>query len=120
MSDAVDVAALVARALARRERWVDLEAGKRVCMRRPAAVQMARARGGITVEFLAAAAVGWEGMTEADLLGADGDAGKPLAFAQELWAVIVEDHADWAAKCAQQVMEMAAAHLAEREATAKN
>lgn len=99
---------------------MDLAPGKRVCMRRPAEVRLASLGRGITVEALAAQAVGWVGITEFDLLGSDGDPSKRLDFAPELWAVIVEDRAAWASKCADALLDLVNTHLASTEAVEKN
>lgn len=116
----IDPAGLVARIQAQRESWVELAPGKRVRIRRPAEAQLARFRNGITVDHLAECVVGWEGFTEADLLGPAVGASDALPFAPELWGEVVRDRMDWVGTLAEALAEVISAHLAQRAATAKN
>lgn len=111
---------LVARILAKREHWVDLEPGKRVRIRRPAESAIGGLRGGMTVEQIAATAVGWDGFTEADLVGASQGSNSVVAFDADLWATVLADRMDWAGIVAEKLVESITAHLEAREAARKN
>ena len=118
---ALDHAEIIARVLAQRERWVDIEPGKAVCMRRPPEVEMARLRGGFSVESVAGYAVGWRGITLGDLLGPDAEgAAAEIDFGAELWRTVVADRIDWATTCAQALMELIGEQASAREAARKN
>jgi hypothetical protein len=108
---------LIAQALAKRERWVDLGNGRRVRMRRPPELEMARMRGGVEMEKVAAMATAWEGVTMADVLG-EGES--PVEFDAELWRLLVTDNAEWAAACAATIVDMMSEHMAQRETTRGN
>ena len=97
---------LIARMRSQRQSWVDLEPGKRVQIIRPPESQL--------VDFTTSAGLsqsdmvqiilrrseryvtGWEGFTEADLVGAAGS-GDAIEFTPELWAEVVADKVDWIA-----------------------
>ena len=65
----MDESALIAK-MDERARWVDLPGGKRVQFRRPLETDMGSFVGGVSVEHVCAHVCGWQGFTEADLLGA--------------------------------------------------
>ncbi len=114
---------LIAKALAKRERWVDLGDGKRICMRRPPELELGdliesfRERDKSGVEKAAALAVAWEGFMLADAIG-EGD--EPVSFDADLWRVLMADNTEWATKAANAVLEMLAEHSQRREDAAKN
>lgn len=111
-------AELIAKALALRERWVDLGDGRRVLIRRPGETPLAqRRRSEVTVEWLAGFVIGWEGVTEADVIGT-GTAAVP--FDADLWRVVVEDRVEWAAKVAEAVLDLVNKHTEARAAALGN
>lgn len=118
---AADVKDLIQRALQQRERWVDLEAGKRVCVRRPPELELIRLRmqGRMSLDELSSYAVAWEGVTLQDLLGPD-ESAEPLPFDRELWLHLRADRADWASTAGQAVLALIEERATQREAAEKN
>ncbi|MCL4695451.1 MAG: hypothetical protein KJ023_00090 [Burkholderiaceae bacterium] len=76
-----------------RRQWLEIEPGKRVRVVRPREAQWGRFAAGITVEHAAEFVDGWEGYTQADLVGAAVGSSDPVEFDAELWAEYVLDHA---------------------------
>lgn len=111
---------LIAKVLAKREFWVDLEPGKRVKVRRPAEAEMPSFRGGMTPDRVARCCVGWDGFTEADLLGADVGASDPAAFSPELWETVALDNLDWLGKVSERLVASITDHLAQRKDASGN
>ncbi len=122
----MDAKALLARMAAQREAWCDLAAageryaGLRVQYRRPPEVELPRLRAGVLIEHVVDYACGWEGFTEATLLGAAVGASDPVPFDREVWAAWVRDHVDVVSLVAKAMSETVSAYLVQREATAKN
>lgn len=110
--------ALIAKLRAARERWVELEPGKRVLIRRPGEVALAKMRGAIDVESLCGYVVEWDGITEADLF--PGAAEVSVPFDALLWAEVVCDRAEWAGRIASEIVAMVSEHVGKREAVAGN
>lgn len=110
--------ALIAKLRAARERWVDLEPGKRVCIRRPGEVSLAKLGGRIDVEQLCGYVVAWDGITEGDLFPGASEVSVP--FDHALWAEVIVDRADWAGKVAAETVSMVSEHVAKREAVSGN
>lgn len=111
---------LIARVLAARDQWVDLEAGKRVKVRRPAEAAMPALRSGMAPETVARFCVDWEGFTEADLLGAALGSDTVVKFDVDLWVTVALDHLEWIGKVSEKVVESVSAHLAKRSEAAGN
>jgi hypothetical protein len=114
---------LVARVLAQRERWVDLGDGLRVRIRRPDALARARMVGLDRVAIIEAAlsaAVGWEGFTEARVLGASLGSESAVPFDAALWLVMARDHSTWLHSVLNAYLEMIEQHAEQQEAAAKN
>ena len=94
---------LITQLRAQRQSWVDLAPGKRVQIIRPAESQISeflRTTGNgrsLVVELAQVCkyTVGWDGITEADLLGAAVGACDPVPFDSELWAEVVADRSEW-------------------------
>lgn len=106
--------------LAQREQWVDLEPGKRVRVRRPDETEvLTLRRGNVTPEQWARCCVGWDGITEADLLGAAIGSSDLAEFSVELWVIVVRDHVEWLGKVADKVVEMISVHLAQKDSAGK-
>ena len=116
----MDNAAIVAQALAQRERWVELEPGLRVRVRRPFETVFWRYAKGVSVDDAIACVVGWEGFSEATVLGAAIGSSDPLPFAPEVWDVLARDRFAWVQKVADAVAEAVRAHIAAAAETAKN
>lgn len=63
--------------------------------------------------------VGWDGLTEADLVGSAGSS-DAAPFAPDLWREVVADKMPWMRKVAQALLDLILEHRAAREAAAKN
>lgn len=106
------VAALIARMDAQRTRWVPLSDGKRVQIRRPLETEMREFIGGIvTVDHVCRYTCGWEGFTEADLLGAAIGSSDAVPFDAALWSRVVRDKVDYVPPVAQAIVAAIDEHL---------
>lgn len=114
------MAALLERIRSGREFSVDLAAGKKLRMRRPLQAQMPRFRGGLSLQILSEYAVGWDGITEADVLppGVGGDA--KAEFSQEIVFEVLGDKAEWYEAAANGMANAIKTFLEQQAATAKN
>jgi hypothetical protein len=114
---------LVARVLAQRERWVELDGGLAVRIRRPDALARARMVGmdrSAVIEAAISSAVGWRGFTEAAVLGASQGSDAVVTFDAALWAVLAADRADWMQTVLAAYLDLIEQHAAQQEAAAKN
>lgn len=112
-------ATLHARLLAGREASVSLPNGKTVRVRRPPEVEIPRLLlEGDVADFLACV-VGWQGFTEADVLGPEAGTA-PVEFDPALWLDLAKDHTDWCRAVADRVKAMCAEHIQKREAASGN
>lgn len=64
--------------------------------------------------------VDWEGITEADLLGAAVGSSDPLPFSPELWSEVCADRADWCRAVSVGLVNAITAHTEAKDAAAKN
>lgn len=120
----------IARIRAGRERWVELEPGKTVLLRRPAESEFPaffRSTGdGKTTDLVAGIedvqkhVVNWRGFTEADLFGAADGSSDPIEFSQSLWAEVVSDNADWSHLVAKELIQQIVTHIKGKGDAAKN
>ena len=121
MPDAAAVSDLVRRMLAARERWIEVEPGRALCIRRPGEADFGRFARGASVETISGCVVGWRGVLVSDLLPdavAGGD--QPAPFAPEVVAETLRDRADWLGTVADAVVSDIRAHLDAREAARGN
>jgi hypothetical protein len=117
----MDAATLIAKALEQREQWVDLGGGKRVRIRRPAAAEMFKfARNEVTAETFLRCAVGWEGITEAHILGAAVGSSDPAPWSVDLWLTLALDNMDWMQAVSEAIVGMVSTYMEQREAVTKN
>lgn len=116
----MDASKLIAKALEQREAWVDLGEGKRIKLRRPPAAEMFAFGRATTPGLFLRTAVGWEGFTEADVLGAAVGSDSAIAFDVELWVVLALDKIEWIAKVSEALVESIKTFLETQDATAKN
>lgn len=114
------MSALLASLLAQREFDVDLAPGKRLRMRRPAASRVHELARECTPERVASYAVGWSGITEADLLGPQLGTDAPADFAPELLVEVLADRMEWFSAAANEVVAQVKKHRELHGATAKN
>lgn len=111
---------LLAQMALQRSRWVELGDGLAVAMLRPLEVDLPGLAGGVRVEHVVQYAHNWRGFTEAVLLGKAVGGSDAVAFHADLWAAWVRDHIDAIPPVAQALADAVTAHLAAREAAAKN
>ena len=114
----------------RRQREVTVKLGgaKKVTFLRPAEVEMAKLLHGtgdtrtweVGLAEVQSCVVGWDGFTEADVLGQAVGSSDPLAFDAELWALLVADKIDWMRKVADAILKSVVDHINKQDATAKN
>lgn len=117
----MDALALIQRLLESRESWVELGPGLRVKVRRPAEGELhAYLRERATVDAHLRCVVGWEGFSQATLLGPDVGSSDPLDFDPELWLLAARDRVEWIKAVAEGVAAAIEAHAKQREAVAKN
>ena len=107
---------LIAKVLAKREFWVDLEPAKRVRVRRPAEAEMPAFRR-ITPQQVLGCCVGWDGITEADVLGPSLASPDPAEFSVELWTVVALDRVDWIERVSAAVVKAITEHIEGRKDT---
>lgn len=105
---------LAEKMLARRELWCELPElgdGRRVKLRRPPEAQILAMQGGVALADVQAAAVGWEGVTEADLIGTEQGASDLVPFEAAAWAELAADSVLIAGRCAAALNEAITAHI---------
>lgn len=117
---ATDVQALLARMAAQREAWADLGGGKRLKYHRPPEVELPRLAAGVGLDQVVQYACGWEGFTEADLLGAAVGSSDAVPFDAQLWRAYVQDHAQALQAAAQAMADTVTQYLQGKADTAKN
>lgn len=116
----MDVAKLLAKAAAQRERWVDLPSGKRVKIRRPFEVDLPQLADGVRIEHVIDCVCDWQGFAEQDILGASVGASDPLEFHRDLWSIHVRDNAVLLSVVATALAELVTEYLEKKSATEKN
>jgi hypothetical protein len=116
----MDAAAIIARLAEHRRQWVPLSGGLRVRIQRPAETDFGRFRAGVSVDHVIEYVDGWDGFTEASILGASQGSSDAVPFTRELWREIVRDRAEWVQPVAQAIVDAITAHLAARDAAAGN
>mgnify|MGYP000010448999 CR=1 FL=1 len=98
-------------------------APKRIFLLRPLeeqALAMMHAKS-VTIDDVCRHADGWEGITQADLLGPElGSQDEAVDFAPEIFSEFVRDRADLMAELVTRLAEAINAHFARRADTAKN
>lgn len=120
------MASLADRMLASRDSWCELEPAKdgkpakRVSLRRPPQTQIVRMRDGVGEADVFAAAVAWEGFTEADLLGSAVGAADPAPFSREVWAIYIQDNAEQLVMCSQHLLKQITDHIESVKEARKN
>lgn len=117
----MDAAALIAKMEAQRSSWVDLGEGRRVRIVRPKVLEMPDLASGIRVEHAVRFATGWDGFTEATLLGAAHGSGDTLVpFDRAVWEAYIGDNVEEAKLVVDALAERVAEYLRRREETSKN
>jgi len=112
---------LIAQLRAARLSWFAIEGtGQRVQILRPTEVEMITERGRTALEAATAQVVGWDGFTEADLLGPELGSDQVADFDPALWAAYVADRAELTAAVAMEIRRIQADYLQRRQEQAKN
>lgn len=111
-----------------RKRWITLEEGRRVQIMRPpetdlpdflAPTEDGRYTLQAELRHVEKYVVGWDGFTEADLVGPAGSS-DAAPFTPELWREAVADKLQWMRQIAQALLDVILEHRAAREEAAKN
>lgn len=113
---------------AQRQSWVDVDEGKRVQIIRPAESEIGEflhgsGKGrtmGAELPQVIKFVTGWEGITEADLLGESVGASDPVPFDSELWGEVVKDRAEWLKKVGSALIETIVKHFEKKAEAEKN
>lgn len=100
--------------------WFEVTPGKRLQIIRPTEVEMVTGRYRTPVQILAEQVVGWEGFTEADILGPTIGSDSPAAFDPELFAAWVSDKAEQAGAVLKEIQRVQTDYLARREERSGN
>lgn len=117
---------LLERLRAARLHWVEVAPGKRVQFARPAEVEFAGflAEGGTQIRCelpqVIKYARGWDGFTEADLLGAAVGSSDAVPFSAEIFAEVIADRVDWLKPAAEGLLALVFEHTRQRETAAGN
>ena len=118
----MDSAQLVRAILAGREDWVEVpgKPGRRVKVRRPAAVEL-RKSGVDGVALVCERVVDWEGFVEDDLLGGNGvGSSDPVPFSAAVWSAWVVDQVEVIAAVVAKLGELVDKYSASIEGARKN
>lgn len=118
MSEATD--RVIERLRASRTHWVDLPAGKRIQYLRPPETELPLLRHGVRLEHVIQYVVGWEGYSEALLLGASVGSSDPLPFETALFSEVIRDDAVALGAIAKAIAKASEDYLVKREGIAKN
>lgn len=118
----MDAAALIARLEEQRRQWVELApGGPRVRFKRPVETDFGRFRLGVLVDHVCEYVDGWDGMTEAVVLGPQtGSADVAVPFTPELWAALVRDRMDWVPPVARAMADAISQHLQAKDKASGN
>jgi hypothetical protein len=119
---------LITQLRAQRQTWVDLAPGKRVQIIRPAESEIGdffRVTNGdrsmvCGLDQVAKFVTGWDGITEADLLGAAVGASDAVPFDAALWAEVVADRSDWLKLVAAALLDAIVRHFDQKAEAEKN
>jgi hypothetical protein len=118
----MEAAALVKAMRAQREAWLELRKvpEQKLLVRRPTESQYPKLRDGVPMEMCVSCIVGWEGVTEADLLGAAIGASDPVPFHPDVMNEALQDRTTWAVKVQNKIVEMVNAHFQQKDKAEKN
>lgn len=116
----MDVQTLLAKMAEQREFWADLPGGKRIKLRRPPEVELPALMHGVKLEHLTEYACGWDGFTEADLLGPAIGKSDPQPFHVDLWDAYMRDHAECVKPAVEALRDSVTDYLKRKAETEKN
>ncbi len=119
---------LIARIRSARMSWIDLGGGKRLRIIRPPEAEFSdflSTGGNVSAQWaidrVVKYAEGWEGFSEADLMGAElapGDAMPP--FSKELWEIAVSDNQNWLTAATTGLLDVIRTYISKKAESAKN
>lgn len=122
--------AILERVRKRRTHEVEVEPGKKVFFLRPPENDMAsildvdrdsgKATFKVSLEHVCKYVNGWDGFTEADLLGADIAPPDAVPFDEDLWRELVSDKIEWRNKIADAILSAVVKHVEAKGAVEKN
>lgn len=114
-------ASLEERLREQRRVWVPLADGRRrIRFTRPLVTQLHTLANGITIDKVVQYVDGWEGFTEADILGAAVGSADPAEFSEALFAAWVADDLDVLSLVSEAIAEAVRQLMESRELIAKN
>jgi hypothetical protein len=113
---------------AQRQSWVDVAPGKRVQIMRPPESEIGSflrvddGRKSMVAELdqVVKFTAGWDGITEADILGASVGGSDAVAFEADLWREMVADRGDWLKLVAQALLDAIVKHFESKAQAEKN
>lgn len=119
---------LVAQLRKRRERWVDLGDGRRVKFLRPVESEQGEmvkfegteATWTVGLDQVRKFVIGWEGFTEASIVGADVGGDLVVPFERELFDELVSDDLAWVGKVARAILDSIVDYNVKKADVAKN
>lgn len=119
---------LIDQLLSQRKSWVEVAPGKRVQIIRPpesdigAFIRIDGAGRSMVLDLahVTQYVCGWDGFTEADLLGSAVGASDVVPFDAALWAVVVTDRADWIQAVAAALIAAIVKHFEQKDTAEKN
>ena len=115
---------IVERLLKARDSWLTVEPGKRLLVRRPDDIDIAALASlhdhERKAEWFVARVVGWEGITEADLLGPENAGATPAEFAPELALLVLRDRLEWLGEVSRVALDAHREFKGKRDAATGN
>lgn len=111
---------LIDKLRAKRQAWIELDQGLKVLVRRPPECEFTKLVNGLDTQDAAGYVVGWDGMTEAVLLGPAIGSSDPIPFDKDLWLEASQDRAEWIASVAAEVVRQVSEHLEAKRGAQKN
>lgn len=117
---------LIERLIEQRREWVDISEplglppmSRQIRCLRPAEAQMHQLRSATMLDLVQSYVDGWQGFTEASLIGPDGSSAA-VPFDADLWRAWVVDQSEVIALVVQRLGDMVQRHLKTREQASGN
>lgn len=112
---------LIARLAEQRRTWIPLADGRRrVRVSHPLATELHELSGFPTVEIVCRYADGWDGFTEADILGGAAGSDLPAEFSRELFSLWARDQVETLTTVAEGLLEIIRRRVEQQAGIAKN
>lgn len=106
---------LINRLLAQRQSCVEIRPGVGLIVTRPLPSELIDFRDATAYTAAARWVVGWEGMTEADILGAAIGSPVPIEYSKRLADLVLPDHPDWCTRVQDRLISMVIEHRQQQE-----